>query len=199
MAPIKSSLARTVGKLLGVSKDTDLSLRGDVQSTRFITIPFVDDEFTTSRWNSTSPTASVFSWNDNTSTNDQIAYCWHNVPGLQKFGHYIGSGSDDGTFVELGFRPAIVWVKCNDSDFQEWVVWDNKRSPYNLVDKAIYHHSNATESDNGSSRKVDFLSNGFKLRNGGSGATGIAGRGYLYMAWAEAPAFNLYGAMSSAR
>ena len=41
MAPIKSSLARTVGKLLGVSKDTDLSLRGDVQSTRFITIPFV--------------------------------------------------------------------------------------------------------------------------------------------------------------
>lgn len=34
MAPIKSSLARTVGKLLGVYKDTDLSLRGNVQSTR---------------------------------------------------------------------------------------------------------------------------------------------------------------------
>ena len=34
MAPIKSSLARTVGKLLGVQKDTDLSLRGDVQSNR---------------------------------------------------------------------------------------------------------------------------------------------------------------------
>ena len=40
MAPIKSSLARTLGKLLGVSKDTDLSLRGDVQSNRFIEIPF---------------------------------------------------------------------------------------------------------------------------------------------------------------
>ena len=34
MAPIKSSLARTVGKLLGVQKDTDLSLRGHVQSLR---------------------------------------------------------------------------------------------------------------------------------------------------------------------
>ena len=34
MAPIKSSLARTVGKLLSVQKDTDLSLRGDVQSIR---------------------------------------------------------------------------------------------------------------------------------------------------------------------
>ena len=35
MAPIKSSLARSVSKLLGVFKDTDLSLRGDVQSNRF--------------------------------------------------------------------------------------------------------------------------------------------------------------------
>ena len=34
MAPIKSSLARTVGKLLGVSKDTDLSLRGATQSSK---------------------------------------------------------------------------------------------------------------------------------------------------------------------
>jgi len=34
MAPIKSSLARSVSKLLGVFKDTDLSLRGGVQSSR---------------------------------------------------------------------------------------------------------------------------------------------------------------------
>ena len=138
-----------------------------------------DDEFSSSRWNNTSPTADVFSWSDNTSTNDQIAYCWHDVPGLQKFGYYIGNGDDNGTYVDLGFKPAMLWVKCNDSDFQEWVVWDNKRSPNNLVDIAIYPHSNATEADNGSSRKVDFLSNGFKLRNGGSGATGIDGRSYL--------------------
>jgi len=38
MAPIKSSLARTVGRLLGVQKDTDLSLRGATQSTRKITL-----------------------------------------------------------------------------------------------------------------------------------------------------------------
>ena len=34
MAPLRSSLARTVGKLLGISKGTDLSLRGHVQSSR---------------------------------------------------------------------------------------------------------------------------------------------------------------------
>ena len=37
MAPIKSSLAKSVGKLLGVAKDTDLSLRGQVQSNRQVT------------------------------------------------------------------------------------------------------------------------------------------------------------------
>ena len=41
MAPIKSSLARTVGKLLGISKNTDLSLRGNVQSNRYIETAFV--------------------------------------------------------------------------------------------------------------------------------------------------------------
>ena len=34
MSPLKSSLARTVSKLLGVSKDTDLSIRGGVQTAR---------------------------------------------------------------------------------------------------------------------------------------------------------------------
>ena len=34
MAPIKSSLARTIGKLLGVQADKDLSLRGNVQASR---------------------------------------------------------------------------------------------------------------------------------------------------------------------
>ena len=40
MAPFKSTLARSVGKLLGVYKDTDLSLRGDLQSSRYVAPPF---------------------------------------------------------------------------------------------------------------------------------------------------------------
>ena len=39
-APIKSTLARTVSKLLGVSKNTDLSLRGNVQISRAVVPPF---------------------------------------------------------------------------------------------------------------------------------------------------------------
>ena len=45
MAPLKSSLAKSVGKLLGVQQDTDLSLRGATQSihsrkTALVQIPF---------------------------------------------------------------------------------------------------------------------------------------------------------------
>ena len=36
MSPFKSSLARSVGKLLGVYREEDLSLRGATQSSRFI-------------------------------------------------------------------------------------------------------------------------------------------------------------------
>ena len=40
MSPLRSSLARTVGKLFGVSKDVDLSLRGNLQSSRKLNLPF---------------------------------------------------------------------------------------------------------------------------------------------------------------
>ena len=39
MAPLKSSLAKSAGKLFGVFRDRDLSLRGVVQSTRFFIPP----------------------------------------------------------------------------------------------------------------------------------------------------------------
>jgi len=55
------------------------------------------------------------------------------------------------------------------------------------------------ESTVGTTRKIDFLSNGFKMRNGSSGATDYSGRTYIYAAWAEAPMNNLYGAQSNAR
>ena len=38
-------------------------------------------------------------------------YLWHDVPGFpQKFGIYANANAD-GPYVELGFRPAILWTK----------------------------------------------------------------------------------------
>ena len=41
----------------------------------------------------------------NNSNSSYIMYAWHDVPGLQKFGKFTGNSSDDGVFVELGFKP----------------------------------------------------------------------------------------------
>ena len=64
--------------------------------------------------------------------------------------------------MELGFRPALVWVKCYDAAGQEWVVWNDKRAPSNVISTALYLNTNSSEASVGTTRKVDFLSNGFK-------------------------------------
>ena len=72
---------------------------------------------------------------------DMIAYCWHDVPGLQKFGKFSGNGDADGTFVELGFRPAILLIK-NDNSTGDWIIWDNKRNKFNPVNRQIWPYTN---------------------------------------------------------
>ena len=55
-----------------------------------------------------------------------IAYLWHNVPGLQKFGVYKGTGSADGAYVELdsGTQCLCVGVLSN-GDW--WNIFDSNR------------------------------------------------------------------------
>ena len=69
-----------------------------------------------------------------------VMYLWHDVPGLQKFGTFTANNSTDGPFVELGFRPSIVWVKAassaGDMTYASWLIADGERSPTNPVDKA---------------------------------------------------------------
>jgi hypothetical protein len=145
----------------------------------------------------------------NSGTQQKIAYIWHDVPGLQKFGTFTANNSTDGPYVELGFRPAIVWVKAasnaGDMTYASWLIADGERSPINPVDEALFANKNVAEgkrgngSDNYTGDWLDILSNGFKIRYTGTEVNGVSGQTYIYCAWAEAPAFNLYGAQSNAR
>ena len=128
--------------------------------------------------------------------NDYIMYAWHDVPGLQKFGGYKGSNNNDGSFIECGFKPALLWVKSDSTTGQEWIVYDSERGPINVVNKYLEIQSANTEA---TGRSVDFLSNGFKFRDGSSGATDKEDRTYIFCAWAEAPSIGLYGSQSTAR
>jgi len=64
------------------------------------------------------------------------------------------------------------------------MMMDNKRSPFNPIDRFVQANSNGAETELYAS-PVDFLSNGFKLRcdegNFNNSET------HLYMAWAEMP------------
>ena len=147
------------------------------------------------------PTSLVFFTEHDYSTNeneDYIAYCWHDVPGLQKFGKYEGNGSTDGPYVELGFRPALVILKNIDnySTGYEYFVFDSKRNTVNVMDKALKLELNATDV---TADAIDFLSNGFKHRYADTAGYTNYSATYVYAAWAEAPSFNWYGGPSNAR
>ena len=143
----------------------------------------------TSNWNDTAPTSSVFtvgtSNGSNGSNDDMIAYCFSEVAGYTKFGKYTGNGSTDGTFVFVGFRPAMIIIK-NISTNQNWRIFDNKRSPFNTVDKPLTPDSNGAES---TADDIDFVSNGFKHRSSGN-KVNSGGKTYIFLAFAEAPFKN---------
>ena len=162
------------------------------------------------RFGPNAPTSNVFGvygGQGNRGTTDFIGYCWHDVLGLQKFGTYEGlGGTANGSFVELGFRPAIVWVKNIDTASQSnthWCVFDNLRPGFNKspAQNRLHLDQNVQEDpdrvDDG--QGIDILSNGFRVRSNNWYETNLSGATYIYCAWAEAPTVNLYGGQSNAR
>jgi len=138
-----------------------------------------------SSWDSTTPTSSVFSLGADTEVNNTsstIAYCFAEVNGFSKFGTYTGNGSADGTFVYTGFKPAFVLVKNTTGD--HWNLSDNKRNPSNQVNRNLY--PNLSNVEGTTAGLLDYLSNGFKLRDIDSSHNG-SGVSYVYMAFAENP------------
>jgi hypothetical protein len=132
----------------------------------------------------------------NYSGHTHIMYAWHDVPGLQKFGSYVGNGDNDGVYIELGFAPKVLLTKSS-SHGSDWQLWDTSRQPYNVNANVLTPNSSAIETGV-AGYAVDFLSNGVKFRNFGS-SSNQSGYTYIYAAWAEAPTFNLYGGQSNAR
>ena len=150
-----------------------------------------DATTTSSRFNDTAPTSSLINLGTNGDVNDSgvtyIAYCFAEKTGYSKFGSYVGNGSTDGTFVYTGFKPAFVIVKCSTTA-ADWELSDNKRttSGGNVIDKEVRPNTNAAETGGTDGRYIDYVSNGFKLRQG-FGNWNASGDTYIYMAFAEAP------------
>jgi len=145
-----------------------------------------------SAFNNTSPTSTVFSLGDgslgNQSSATQVAYCWAEIAGFSKFGSYTGNGSADGTFVYTGFRPRFLIWKMTSSTSNWWMV-DTARVPYNTSSYLLFANLPNVEYQGGGF-DYDILSNGFKFRNSASDGYNASGQSFIYMAFAENPFKN---------
>ena len=124
-------------------------------------------EGTTTLWNNTTPTSSVFSVTNHSAVNgsgDYIAYCFSEKTGYCKIGNYTGNGLTDGTFIYTGFRPSWIMLKRASGDGYEWLIVDDKRDTYNVTTNGLAPNTNSAESGS-SYNSLDILSNGFKPRN----------------------------------
>ena len=152
-------------------------------------------------FNDTAPTSSLITLGANNVSNDFIMYSWHDVPGLQKFGSYIGNANADGPFIELGFRPSVIIIKRSDGGTENWTLWDAARNPHNVMGKQLYPNLSSAEADAGTNSAygiLDFVSNGVKIR-GSHTSFNSSGHTFIYAAWAEAPTIDLYGGGANAR
>ena len=133
-------------------------------------------------WNSTAPTASVFTVGSagdvNSSSHTYIAYLFATVAGVSKVGSFTATGSD--VNVDCGFTNGAKFVlikRTNTADdwfiFRDIASGNDKRLKLNTTD------AEATGSDN-----IDPLSSGFTMT---SGILGDSGNEFIFYAIANDP------------
>ena len=135
-------------------------------------------------FNDTEPTSTVLSVGSTWTGTTIMCYAWADVEGFQRFGSYAGNGNADGTFVYTGFGPRMLFLKRTDSS-GSWHVLDTARNTKNAVDTYLLWDTGGTD-DTASSNSIDFLSNGFKIRNNAAGLN-TSGGDYVYGAWGDVP------------
>jgi hypothetical protein len=140
-------------------------------------------------WNATAPTSTVFSVGTARINNGDlnVAYCFSEVAGFSRFGSYTGNGSADGPFVFTNFKPKFVIIKRTDAAGFDWAILDGSRKPNNVNNLTLMANTSSAEGTNVYSD--DFLSNGFKVRDAGTGQNANGGT-YIYAAFAENPFKN---------
>ena len=133
----------------------------------------------------------------NISGSTYVCYAFKAVQGYSAFGTYFGNGKNDGQFVYLGFKPALVIFKVLSDPNHGWSMIDNARSPFNLMDDNVF--ANSTDAEVTDQGGIDFLSNGFKCRSSTYPANQGGTNSFSYFAWAENPFVTSTGVPATAR
>ncbi len=130
----------------------------------------------------TSTTISIGTGGDiNTNGDTHYFWCFKNVPGFSKIGSYAGNENSNGNFVYTGFKPAFLLVKSTGTT-SDWWLADDKRDTYN-PEKTLMRPNQAVAESTPYTAAFDFLSNGFKVREGASDVN--RSTGIIYIAFGQ--------------
>jgi hypothetical protein len=134
----------------------------------------------TTAWNSTTPTASVFSLGTSPSTNGSytyVAYLFATCAGVSKVGSYSGTGATQ--TINCGFTGGARFVLIKRTDFTgDWYVWDTARGMVSGTDPYLLLDTTAAEVN---ANNVYTTGVGFQIVGTGAGINASGGT-YIFLA-----------------
>ena len=135
------------------------------------------------RWNSTTPTSSVFSVGTSTTTNASagtyVAYLFATCAGVSKVGSYTGTATT--LQIDCGFTGGarFVLIKRTDST-GDWYVWDSARGIVAGNDPYLLLNSSAAEVT--STDYIDTYSAGFEISSTAPAAINASAGTFVFLA-----------------
>lgn len=188
-----TGVARTVTHNLGVAPELMIvkqrtgSIRDwcvysqGIGATKALYLNLTDASSTTSIWNNTTPTASVFSLAGldavNASGGTFVAYLFATCAGVSKVGSYTGTGAT--LQIDCGFTGGarFVLIKRTDST-GDWYVWDTARGMVSGTDPSLLLNSTAAEVN---ANSIYTTTGGFQIVSTAAGINASGGT-YIYLA-----------------
>ena len=112
---------------------------------------------------------------------EYVVYSFSQIPGYSIMGSYLGNGTLEGEFVNCGFEPQFILLKSISGTY-DWCINDNRRQDEDPGNTRLSPNlADGEKSDAANDYRVEFLSNGFKIR-GNNTAQNAGSNLYLYYA-----------------
>ena len=195
-----TSVARTISHNLGVAPEMIIVFRreggmsyipvyhsglnnGTTPQNYRIQLNAVNVESSDGRWNSTAPTSSVFSvdndGNVNGSGGTYIAYLFASCTGISKVGSYTGTGATKQ--IDCGFTAGARFVLIKRTNGTgSWYVWDTARNIISGNDPYLLLNSTAAEVTN--TDYIDPLNSGFEISSTAPADINANGGSFIFLA-----------------
>jgi len=133
-------------------------------------------------WNSTAPTSTVFSLGVSTNANDSaetyVAYLFATCPGVSKVGSYTGTGATQTIACGFAAGARFVLIKRVNGAIGNWYVWDTARGMVAGTDPSLQLNTTAAESN---ANWVYTATTGFQIVTSDA-SVNASGGSYIFLA-----------------